>query len=143
MIGDLGHKSSHRRGSTIMQLRTSLTDCGLWAKASRTMHSRAGHFDRTMLCFVLGFEALLFWSLDKRELARYLALNFDQTAYLKSKVTAGIAGVSAALFVVALAAGATSKLRGTEFSRSELLVASSEVVVRQLPCNWFEWSPAL
>jgi hypothetical protein len=47
------------------------------------------------------------------------------------------------LLVVAMAAGATSKLRGAEFSRSEVLVASSEVVVRQLACNWFEWSPAL
>ena len=127
----------------VMKLRTSLTDRGLWAKSSRTMLSRAGHFDRTILCFVLGFEALLFWSLHKRELAWYPALNSDRTAYLEFEAAARIAGVPAALLVVALAAGATPKLRGTEFSRSELLVASSEVVVRQLACNWFKWSPAL
>lgn len=104
------------------------------------MLSRAEQFDRSILCFVLGFEALLFWTFYNRELAWYPAVNFDQTGYLKSKVTASIAGVPAALLVVALAAGATSKLRGTEFSRSELLVASSEVVVRQLASNWFEGS---
>src|SRR5262249_27927456 len=60
----------------------------------------------------------------------------------KSVITGGIVGVPAALLVVALAAGVTSRFRGSEwFSlRSKLLVASSIMVLALGLFNQFNWA---
>jgi hypothetical protein len=47
------------------------------------MISSKSDFDRKVLCIVLAFEALLFWSFYCREIAWYPPLNFDQIAYLE------------------------------------------------------------
>jgi hypothetical protein len=60
----------------------------------------------------------------------------------KSAITGGIVGVPAALLVVALAAGVTSRFRGSEWFllRSKLLVASSVIVLALGLLNQFNWA---